>query len=160
MQLINAALINAALVAFIFVCIIFPHLIKHRAQFYIGVALALGTILLNAVTWGYFFYVLIAIVQVATILIFILAAGGLSARDLAGEFTNAYEVIRRGEDKPIVVPIGKQKESPIDRAADEGKVVYEATPEEIRKAQEHASAPATPPAPPSPPADDKPIPLS
>jgi len=151
---ISAALINAALVAFTFVCVIFPHLIKHKAQFYTAVALTISCVLLDAVFWGYFFHVIIAVVQVSTILVFILAAGGLSARDLAGEFTNAYEVIRRGEDKPVVIPITKKQEA--TDQPEEGRVVYEATPEDIRKAQEQTTPP---PAPPKPPHDTS-LPLS
>jgi len=144
-----------ALVAFIFVCIIYPHLIKHKAQFYVAVALVLIAILFDAMTWGYFFHVVVAILQVCAILVFILACGGLSARDLAGEFANAYEVMRRGDDKPVIVPIAANKVQP----PDEGKVVYEATPEEIRKAQEQVTAP-TPPPPPKPPDDSGSLPLS
>ena len=88
--------VTAALVAFIFVCIIFPHLIKHRAQYYTAVALVIAIVLCHAAPWG-FFRVLIAILQATSILLLILGAGGLSARELAGEFANAYEVIRRGE---------------------------------------------------------------
>src|SRR5437870_727805 len=114
--------VTAALTGFIFVCVIFPHLIKHSAQFYAPVALVLLIIIFAPLSDVAFFRVLLGLLQAVAIIVFILAAGGLSARELAGEFTNAYQVIRRGEDKPIIVPIAGQQ-SP---KTDEGRVVYEA----------------------------------
>src|ERR1043165_8279076 len=98
--------VTAALVAFVFVCIIFPQLIKHHAQFYTAFALVLIVVLLHAITWGYFFRALTGTLQMAAILLFVLAAGGLTPRQLAGEFANAYEVIRRGEEeKTVIIPL-------------------------------------------------------
>jgi hypothetical protein len=44
--------------------------------------------------------------QVGSICLLFLAAGGITWRDLGGELSNAFEVIRRGgEEKEIIVPL-------------------------------------------------------
>ena len=111
--------VTTAIVAFIFVCIIFPHIIKNRPQYYAAVALVLLSILVDA---GGFMvsvnersalrvvaYVFCAILQVISIILLLLSAGGLRARELGQEFARAYEVMRRGEDeKEVIIPIQGQ----------------------------------------------------
>jgi hypothetical protein len=111
--------VTTAIVGFIFVCLVYPHIVKHRAQFYSAIGLVLLAILFDAI--GHIatgsalipvMYVLSALVQIITILILVLCVGGLSVRGLAGEVANAVEVIRRGETKPVLVPLrGEQPRS-------------------------------------------------
>jgi hypothetical protein len=137
--------VTTAIVGFIFVCLVYPHIVKHRAQFYSAIGLVLLAILFDAIghmdseTKGgaliRVMYVLSALVQIVTILILVLCVGGLSVRGLAGEVANAVEVIRRGETKPVLVPLrGEQPRS--------------------REEQEPAAAPPTKITP-----NDSPIPL-
>jgi hypothetical protein len=49
----------------------------------------------------------------ASLLLIVMATGGLSLKDLTGEFTKAIEVIRRGEEqKEVIVPITGQMPKP------------------------------------------------
>ena len=112
--------VTTAIVGFIFVCLVYPHIVKHRAQFYSAIGLVLLAILFDAIghidagSGGLIrvMYVLAALVQIVTILVLVLCVGGLSVRGLAGEVANAVEVIRRGETKPVLVPLrGEQPRS-------------------------------------------------
>lgn len=116
--------VTTAIVGFIFVCLVYPHIVKHRAQFYSAIGLVLLAILFDAI--GHIasgsalipvMYMLAALVQILTILILVLCVGGLSVRGLAGEVANAVEVIRRGETKPVLVPLrGEQPRSREEQA--------------------------------------------
>ena len=104
--------VTTAIVGFLFVCIVFPSLIKNKTQYYAALAMAMVIILLEGLAGAIgrsgftsFAYMMTALLQIGAILVLILAAGGLSVRDLAGDFAHAYEVIRRGEeDKEIIIP--------------------------------------------------------
>lgn len=147
--------VTTAIVAFIFVCLVYPHLVKHRPQFWSAVGLVLLGILFDAIAHMAtdekgalvrVMYVLTALLQIVTILILVLCVGGLSVSELAGEVANTVEVIRRGEDKPVLVPL--RGEQP--KARDESS----------RPEPPAASAQTPPPAAPPPPArDDSSIPL-
>ena|SRR5579884_2075675 len=106
--------VTTAIVAFIFVCIIYPHLIKNRPQFWSALGMVLAGILLDAI--GHMAaspgaleratYVLGALLQIASILLLVMSAGGLTPRQLAGEVGETIEVIRRGgETKEVIVPL-------------------------------------------------------
>ena len=105
--------VTTALVAFIFFCVIFPERIKSRPQFYAAFALICLIILMDALSYmigasGFrvLAYFAVAVLQVGTICLLFLAAGGITWRDLGGELSNAFEVIRRGEDeKEVIVPL-------------------------------------------------------
>jgi hypothetical protein len=111
--------VTTAIVGFIFVCMALPRLVKNRAQFYAAFAAAVLIILLN--TLGLVFTgdkpgammhlaaVATGFLQIAAMILLMLAVGGLSAKELAGELSGAYEVIRRGgEEKEIIIPIEGQ----------------------------------------------------
>jgi hypothetical protein len=113
--------VTTAIVAFIFVCLVYPHIVKHRPQFHAAIGLVLLGILLDAighvdykdngglVRVTYFFA---ALLQIITILLLVLCVGGLSVRELASDVARTVEVIRRGEDKPVLVPLrGEQPRS-------------------------------------------------
>jgi hypothetical protein len=119
--------VTTAIVGFIFVCLVYPHLVKHRPQFYSALGLVLMIILFDAIAHiateqnaALFrvMYVLTALLQILTILILVLCVGGLSVRELAGEVAHTVEVIRRGETKPVLVPLrGEQprpREEPVE----------------------------------------------
>jgi hypothetical protein len=106
--------VTTALVAFLFVCVVFPNLIKNRAQYYAAFAIVCLVILLDAlgVVVGasgalravcYFFT---ALLQICAMLVLFLAAGGITWRALAGDMRDAFEVIRRGgEEKEVIIPL-------------------------------------------------------
>lgn len=113
--------VTTAIVLFVFVCVLFPRLIDNRAQYYVGFLGALLIILMDALglifatsgTARVFFAVAVALLQIASIVMLFMAAGGLTARGLTREMASAFEVIRRGEsEREIIIPIGEQKEKP------------------------------------------------
>src|SRR5437867_1784625 len=100
--------VTTAIVAFLFVCLIYPRIVKHRAQYYWAMAAVVLVILLDAlahmvagkassdvtqpVSQGGFAvvcYVFIAFLQVIAIVLIVLSVGGLSMRELAGEMASA-----------------------------------------------------------------------
>ena len=103
--------VTTALVGFIFVCVVYPHLIKNRPQFYAALGLICCIILLDSLSHmipGIYLvaYSIGGFLQIGSILLMFLAAGGLSWKELAGEMGNAYEVIRRGgEKKEVIIPL-------------------------------------------------------
>lgn len=125
--------VTTAIVGFIFVCLIYPHLVKNRPQFYSALGLVLVIILFDAIAHiatgqnaALFrvMYMLTALLQILTILVLVLCVGGLSVRDLAGEVARTVEVIRRGEDKPVLVPLrGEQPLPREERPEREGPAV-------------------------------------
>jgi hypothetical protein len=115
--------ITTACVAFIFVCIIFPRLVRHHPQFYTAFGLivlmlfflSIARIFNNEKLYS-FIGGLNGLLQVVAFILLVLATGGLSLRELTGEFRNAFEVIRRGEsDKEIIVPLTGEMPKPRKR---------------------------------------------
>ena len=108
--------VTTAIVAFIFVCMAMPRLVKNRAQFYAAFAAILLVILLDALAHVFpaagmarFSYVAGGLLQVGAIILLMLSAGGLTAREFAGELAGAYEVVRRGEEeKEVIIPLEGQ----------------------------------------------------
>jgi hypothetical protein len=108
--------VTTALVSFLFVCIVFPNLIKSRAQYYAAFGAVCVIIFLDAIAMAIspttfagfrvFAYVAVAFLQIVAMLMLFLAAGGVTWRELADDMKDAYEVIRRGgEEKEIIVPL-------------------------------------------------------
>jgi len=131
---------KVALVGFIFVCIVFPRIVRNKHAFYLAVLAILG---------GMFFQMLAAIIggagfgRVCTVLnivldmfalaLLLMAAGGLSAGELAADMGRAFEVLRKGEqpEEQEVMPIqGQVRKPPANAAAaratddEEGRTVY------------------------------------
>lgn len=112
--------IITAIVAFFFVCILFPKLVKNHAQFYVVFALILLIILMGTLDmmfgspgFGRFANVMIGLFTIGAMLLLVLATGGLSVKDLGGEFLSAFEVIRRGEsEKEVIVPLTGEMPKP------------------------------------------------
>jgi hypothetical protein len=109
-----------AIVAFFFVCILFPKLVKNRAQFYVVFALILCILLLETFAAmfrsdGFYRFVGVmgGFLTIAAMILLVLATGGLSLKDLGGEFLSAFEVIRRGEsEKEVIVPLTGEMPKP------------------------------------------------
>jgi hypothetical protein len=128
--------IIAVIVAFIFVCILFPKLVRNHTQFYAAFGMVLLVILLDTlammfatgVSFGRFVAVCNGFLTAASLLMMVMATGGLSLKDLTGEFKSAIEVIRRGEEqKEVIVPITGQMPKPRRRepvAMEEERVVH------------------------------------
>ncbi|HMB96349.1 MAG TPA: hypothetical protein VKK61_09945 [Tepidisphaeraceae bacterium] len=120
--------VTTALVSFLFVCIVFPNLVKNRAQYYAAFAAVCLIILLDALAMAIhptefagfrvFAYAAVAFLQIAAIVLLFLAAGGITWRELADDMKDAYEVIRRGEtDREIVIPLsGNSMRNQAERA--------------------------------------------
>ncbi|HYE18437.1 MAG TPA: hypothetical protein VEA69_08330 [Tepidisphaeraceae bacterium] len=103
--------VTAAIVAWIFVCLYFPQMIRNRAQFYAGVMMIVGAMLLAALAMiigGSFVGFAGAMGQILQTIAFVLmiaATGNVSVKDLGKEFGNVIEVMRRGEtEKEIIIP--------------------------------------------------------
>ena len=104
--------VTTAIVAFVLACVIFPRVIKNKPQYYGAVACVVLMILFGALrmmilsaSFLVFASLMIAILQIGAILLLILSAGGLTVKDLAGELADTIEVVRRGGDKEIIVPL-------------------------------------------------------
>jgi hypothetical protein len=109
-----------AIVVFFFICILFPKLVKNHAQFYVAFALILLIILMETLgvmfaSQGFlrFVHVMVGLFTIGAMLLLVLATGGLSLKDLSGEFLTAFEVIRRGEsEKEVIVPLTGEMPKP------------------------------------------------
>ena len=105
--------VTFALILFAFVCVLFPRLIGNRGQYFAGFALTLLVILFTPIvalvggTAARWLYVLLAIAQVAAVLLLWMSAGGLTIGGLTKDMMGAFEVIRRGQtEKEVIIPIG------------------------------------------------------
>jgi hypothetical protein len=147
--------VTTALVAFIFFCVIFPERIKSRPQFYAAFGLICLIILLDALgfmlanySFKVFVYFATAVLQVGSICLLFLAAGGITWRDLGGELSNAFEVIRRGGDeKEVIIPLSGATPKKKDAYADD---VGDDEPPERIVLDEPGQATPPPPRPPEP----------
>jgi hypothetical protein len=112
--------VTTAIVAFLFVCIVFPTIVKNKPQYYGAFAAIVAVIILNGLMYAIhsgafdaFSYFMICLLQVAAMILLTLAAGGLTFRQLAGEVTEAIEVVRRGEtQKEVIIPLTGQQPPP------------------------------------------------
>jgi len=112
--------IIAVIVAFIFVCILFPRLVRNQTQFYAAFGMVLLVILLETLSlmfgstsFGRFVAVCDGFLTAGALLMMVMSTGGLSLKDLTGEFKKTIEVIRRGEEeKEVIVPITGQMPKP------------------------------------------------
>ena len=119
--------VTTAIVGFIFVCIIFPHLIKSRAQYFIAVGLVLVAMLMNGLAAmigspGFFRFVsgMSIFMEGFAVALLIMCAGGLSIGKFAGEMGNAFEVLRRGEEeKEVIIPLPESMQK-YKRGKDDG----------------------------------------
>jgi hypothetical protein len=105
--------VTTAIVAFLLVCVVFPTLVKNKPLYYAAFAAVLVIILLSGLEvvvagagFMAFATFMICLLQIVALVLLVLAAGGLTLRQLAGEVTEAIEVIRRGEtSKEVIIPL-------------------------------------------------------
>ena len=105
--------VTTAIVAFLLVCVLFPTLVKNKPQYYAAFAAILLVILISALEdvfrndgFRAASDFLICLLQISALILLVLSCGGLSWKQLAGEVTEAIEVIRRGEtEKEVIVPL-------------------------------------------------------
>src|SRR5215213_3047601 len=117
--------VTTAIVAFIFVCVVYPQLVKNKTQFYAAFAAVLFIILLHSLSamigsagFQVFAGFLTGLLQLGAVLLLFTSCGGVSFRELGGEMSRAFEVIRRGEDeKTIIVPLTGEMPKPRKQAA-------------------------------------------
>jgi hypothetical protein len=118
--------VTTAIVGFIFVCIIYPRLVRNHPQFYTAFALVVLMLfftsiarMINSEKFWTFVGGLNGLLQVSALVLLVLSTGGLSLRELTGEFRNAFEVIRRGEsEKEVIVPLTGEMPKPRRREVD------------------------------------------
>jgi hypothetical protein len=112
--------VTTALVLFIFACLLYPPAIKNKAQFYagfVGVLLILliysVDVMIRSAGFQVFGGALTGLLQLFSLLMFFMAAGGMSVGELGEEMKGAFEVIRRGEtEKTVIVPLTGQMPKP------------------------------------------------
>ena len=113
--------VTTAIVAFIFACLVWPHLVKNKAQFYSSIALVMLILLFDAIghmaaekdsALHHVMYVLAAIIQMLTILVLVMCVGGLTPRELAGQVSETIDTIRHGEQKSVLVPLKGEQPMP------------------------------------------------
>ena len=118
--------VTTAIVAFIFACLVWPNIVKNKAQFYSSIALVMLILLFDAIAHmsstadsalPHVMYVLAAIVQMLTILVLVMCVGGLTPRELAGEVSQTIDTLRHGEDKPVLVPLKGEQPMPREERA-------------------------------------------
>jgi hypothetical protein len=118
--------ITTACVLFLFTCLVIPNFIKNRTQYYAAFGAVLGIILMNTLQlmlhnsagFQVFGGVIIGVLQFIAVVMLVLCAGGMKLKTLAGELTQAYEVIRRGEEeKEVIIPLTGQMPKPKEEEA-------------------------------------------
>jgi hypothetical protein len=152
--------VTTAMIGFIFVCIIFPRLVRNSAQFYaafglIVLMLLLGSLagIFNSESFWRFTRAVSGLLQLTSLVLLVLATGGLSLNELAGEFKGAFDAIRQGPDagKPVIVPLTGAQPKPRPEDDEEARPVHTIEPPP-------AGVPPVPP-PPKRPDDTGSIPL-
>ncbi|HWB54586.1 MAG TPA: hypothetical protein VG722_10350 [Tepidisphaeraceae bacterium] len=107
-------MITAVLILFILGGVAFPALIKNKTQFHVAMAFAMLAILLSPWEFHTLVHFVIAILQFLTFLALILCAGGINFEELAGNMFDAYDAMRHGEERPVIVP--RTGETPKEKA--------------------------------------------
>jgi hypothetical protein len=109
--------VTTAIVAFIFAGVIWPHVIKHRVQFYAALIVVCFIILFDSIgrIWTSTNTPLTAVnglLQIVGVVACVLSTG-MSAKDLTGEVFNTIDVVRRGGEKEtIIVPLRGEQPKP------------------------------------------------
>jgi|HubBroStandDraft_1064217.scaffolds.fasta_scaffold272488_2 hypothetical protein len=131
--------VTTAIVGFLLLCIAFPNIVRSKTHYYAAFFVVLAIILLGAlaVMIGERFEgaasFLTALLQIVALVSLLLAAGGLTPRQLLGEMKEAAEEIRHGESRDVIVPITGQMPKPkrpvvyrdsVQPAGDQGHVAY------------------------------------
>jgi hypothetical protein len=76
--------------------------------------------MLGSARFNVFAGVIVGFLQIVTVAMLVMCAGGMNVKTLAGEMGHAYEVIRRGEEeKEIIIPLGGTQPKPRETAPTE-----------------------------------------
>lgn len=143
--------VTGAIVGFVFVCIIFPGLIRNRAQFYGALGAVVVGLLLTALATLIGNFTLLRLVgavdlllQAAAIVLLVLATGGLTLGQLANDVSQAFGQTGDSGTTPIV---------PLSQQAHTGGTNYGRSDEEPGGTYiiDEAAMKATTPPPPPPP---------
>ena len=118
--------VTTAIIAFLFVCLAMPQLVKNKTQYYAALAALIGIIFLHALSiplsgTGFVMFAafMTGLLQIGAIIMLVMCVGGMTPHQLAGDLKNAYEVIRRGEEKKeVIIPLHGQQ--PRRKADDSG----------------------------------------
>lgn len=163
--------VTTAIVAFVFACVIFPTLVKNKTQFYAAFMMVMVVILLHSLsimirTPGFqvFAGALTGLLQIGAVVMLFLGCGGVTMKQLGGDLSRAYEVIRRGEEeKQIIVPLTGEMPKPRGSGASSSSFTNDlakAIRDEEEALDRDESAPVPPPASTPPPKrDDSSLPL-
>jgi hypothetical protein len=107
--------VTTVLVGYVLLCVALPHLVKNKTQYYIALFGVVAILLLDSLSnfgaegFQHFVKALDGLIQIVSLIALVLACGGLSPRQLAGEMGDALEVIRRGgEEKETIIPLGPE----------------------------------------------------
>ncbi len=106
--------VTTALVGFILLCVAFPRMVKNKPQYYVAFISVLAIILLSSLQvlvdyagFTHFIQAVGGLLQIVSLVALVLACGGLSPRQLAGEMGRSIEVMRRGgEEQETIIPLG------------------------------------------------------
>src|SRR3954463_7100925 len=110
--------LTTPLIAFLFVCLIFPKIVRNRAQFYMSFAILVLILLVNIIasmfhtheSFVYFLSVIAEVLRLVVFILLVLCAGGLELHQLTGEVFRSFEVMRRGDtEKTVIIPLSGQK---------------------------------------------------
>lgn len=106
--------LRTAIAGFLLVCLILPQIIKNRHQYYAALVLFITGLLFVVMAeafssplggFGRFCMVVNSVLDIMAFIMLVMAAGGLTVRQLGGDLARAYEVMRRGEtEKTIIIP--------------------------------------------------------
>ncbi len=113
--------VTTALVVFIFAALLYPKAIKNKTQFYAAFVAVVFIILVFSLDvmirspgFQVFGGAVTGLLQLFALIMLFLAAGGMSIGELTEDLRNAYEVVRRGEErKTVIIPLG---ERPVDHS--------------------------------------------
>ena len=109
--------VTTAIVAFLFLCLAMPAFVKNKTQYYAAlfcvvliIFLHALAVVLNGTGFVMFAAFFTGILQITAIVMLVLCVGGMTTAELRGDLANAYEVIRRGEEKKeVIIPLHGQK---------------------------------------------------
>ncbi len=121
--------ITLILAVFFFYCLAKPEMVKNRTQFW-GVFFALCAITLfytlrlmlyNSPAGQVFCGIMIGLLQLGGLVLTVLYVGGLSSVELREQLGEAAANFRRGDEKPIMVPLKREQPKPRDDEEDEDR---------------------------------------
>ena len=120
--------VTTAIVAFLFAGVIWPHLVKHKVQFYAALVIVVFIILLDSIAHLFAsppkaIYAINGLLQIGALVLSILSTG-MSFKELGSEVFHTIDVVRRGGEKEtIIVPLTGEQPKPRRRDGDAARAV-------------------------------------